>query len=68
MADQYSLIHGGCQLARAAAAPAVRAQVMAEHAAELAEARGWRRYRLSRRIEAEVRRRVAKIAPSDALY
>jgi hypothetical protein len=58
----------GFTRAHSAAEAQVRAQVWAEYAEELEAADAWRRFWLRRRIEREIRARVEKVAPPDALY
>jgi hypothetical protein len=58
----------GCERARRALEPAIRAEVEQEFAAELRQAPFWRRYWVRRKIQGEIERRIAAAAPPDALY
>ena len=68
MQRQRSFICGGYNIARSAAMPAIRAQVIAELSDQFSKAGLWRRIWLWRQIAYEVERRVEKVAPYDALY
>jgi hypothetical protein len=63
-----SFVVDGCCRAQAAAELKVRTEVEAEFAERLAAADFWTRVRLWREITREVRRRLNRIAPPDALY
>lgn len=66
--DSQNLVADGCGRARKAVAPGVRAEVERAYAEQLRTA-GWlARWLLRRRIDREVARRVAEVAPGDALY
>lgn len=53
---------------RAANRKRIEAEVRAELANEIASARGWRRLAVWWRIRAEIRRRLAEIAPPHGNY
>jgi hypothetical protein len=53
---------------RAALESEIRPQVVAEYAERLASAGIWKRYRLRREIDREVRRRASEMIRPDALY
>lgn len=57
-------ISGGHEIACAA----IRAEVKREYADRWNKATWWKRWRLWAEINAEVRRRVKRTAPPDALY
>jgi hypothetical protein len=58
----------GCVRAQSAAEPDIRLQVICEYSEQLKAAGIWGRFWLRRAIEREVRIRVKKVAPPDALY
>jgi hypothetical protein len=58
----------GCVRAQSAAEPQIRLQVASEYSAQLEAAGAWDRFWLRRAIEREVRIRLEKVAPPDALY
>ncbi len=53
---------------RERAAEAIRDEVTAEFAEKLAATTFWNRWRVRRKIEAEVKRRMDKQSPGHALY
>jgi hypothetical protein len=61
------VVDGYCR-ARDAAELRIRTEVEVEFADRLAAADFWTRVRLWREIAREVRRRLSRIAPPDALY
>jgi hypothetical protein len=64
----FGFIDGGCLRAQAAARPEIQAQVISEYFEQLESAGLWGRFWLRRTIEREVRIRLDKVAPPDALY
>ena len=48
--------------------PAIRTEVEAEYAERVAAAGFWRRWRVIREMENEIRRRAEESAPPSALY
>jgi hypothetical protein len=58
----------GCTRARSEAEPVIRAQMVAEYAERVEAADAWGRFWLRREMEREIRARVEKLAPRDALY
>jgi hypothetical protein len=61
-------VRDGCDRAQSAAAPEIRAQVIAEYAGQIEAANIWGRFWLWRTIEREVMTRLNQQAPPDALY
>jgi hypothetical protein len=68
MSSPNGFVADGYERACAALEPEVRAAVLAEYAARLAQAAPWERRRLLREIEREITRRVHEQAPPEALY
>ncbi|HUQ69104.1 MAG TPA: hypothetical protein VM165_06265 [Planctomycetaceae bacterium] len=66
--DANRIVANGCQLARAAAEPVIRAEVSVEYAERLAQADSHERQRLLHKMEREINRRVAEKAPYWGLY
>jgi hypothetical protein len=65
MARMFRIVAGG----RRRAIKAIRAEVVAEFAEQLATAGSiWQRFRIQRAIRIEVKRRLLKQAPRGALY
>jgi len=62
------IVVDGCARAFAALEPKIRAEVAAAYAARLEQAGIWARLRLKRRMEREIKNRVAERAPPHALY
>jgi len=58
----------GCDRLRHKVEPAIRAEVEAEYAERIASAGLWRRWRVIREMENEIRRRTDESAPPTALY
>ena len=61
-------VQDGRSCAQSAAEPEIRAQVVAEYSEQFEAAGPWGRLWLRRTIEREVRLRLDKLAPPDALY
>lgn len=61
-------VEDGRRRAQSAAEPAIRAEVEREFAAQLQQASFLKRSWVRRRIEREIKRRVAEKAPGDGLY
>ena len=72
MADQdhreSRFVADGCERARCALEPVIRAEVEQEFAQELREAPLYKRYWVRQKIRREIQRRIAAAAPPDALY
>lgn len=72
MADQdrraSKIVADGHQRARSALEPVIRAEVEQESAEELPQFSLWRRLWVRRKMEREIKRRMAAAAPPDALY
>ena len=66
--SQSRFVPDGCERARSAVEPEIRAAVAAEYSERLERAGLWARIRLRREIEREVKLRVSKVAPYDAQY
>jgi hypothetical protein len=64
----FGFVADGCQRAREANEPVVRAEVEREFAAKLAEATDRDRQSIWQAVEREVERRLNRLAPPDALY
>jgi hypothetical protein len=61
-------VHDGYDRAQSAAEPEIRAQVIAEYAAQIEAAGIWDRFWLWETIEREITTRLNQQAPPDALY
>jgi hypothetical protein len=61
-------VRDGRSRAQAAAEPEIRAQVLAEYSKQFEATSLWGRFGLRRTMEREVRLRLSKVAPPDALY
>jgi hypothetical protein len=62
------IVHDGCERARSAELPSIRAEVEREYAERLKTAGLFKRLLLRREIRREVEKRLGRIAPRSGLY
>jgi hypothetical protein len=65
---ESGLVANGCERARLAAEPQIRAEVEREYESRIANASLIQRWRLKREMNRLIKQRLSQIAPPDAIY